>query len=56
MLRHWFEQPWRGGFESLLGLIGLERTVPDFSTLSRRQKALKVTLPYRGSEGPRCTC
>mgnify|MGYP002145225872 CR=1 FL=1 len=27
--------------------------VPDFSTLSRRQKTLKVNIPYRGSEGPR---
>jgi len=26
--------------------------VPDFSTLSRRQKALKVNIPYRGSDGP----
>ena len=26
--------------------------MPDFSTLSRRQKTLKVNIPYRGSEGP----
>jgi hypothetical protein len=26
--------------------------VPDFSTLSRRQKTLKVNIPYRGSDGP----
>ena len=26
--------------------------VPDFSTLSRRQKTLKVNIPYRGSAGP----
>jgi hypothetical protein len=38
--------------ESLLRLIGLNWTVPDFSTLSRRQKALAVTIPYRGSKGP----
>lgn len=52
-MRHWFEQPWRGGFvESLLRLIGLDWTVPDFSTLSRRQKTLAVHIPYRGSRGP----
>lgn len=26
--------------------------MPDFSTLSRRQKTLVVNIPYRGSEGP----
>ena len=26
--------------------------MPDFSTLSRRQKTLKVNIPYRGSAGP----
>lgn len=40
---------------SLLRLVGLDWAVPDFSTLSRRQKALAVTIPYRGSQGP-CTC
>jgi hypothetical protein len=38
--------------ESLLRLIALDWTVPDFSTLSRRQKTLKVNIPYRGSQGP----
>lgn len=38
--------------ESLLRLIGLDWEVPDFSTLSRRQKTLKVNIPYRGSNGP----
>jgi hypothetical protein len=38
--------------ESLLRLIGLDWAVPDFSTLSRRQKTLKVNIPYRGSDGP----
>ena len=33
-------------------LIGLDWTVPDYSTLSRRQKALVVNIPYRGSHGP----
>jgi hypothetical protein len=32
-------------------LIGLDWAVPDFSTLSRRQKSLKVNIPYRGSRG-----
>ena len=56
-----------GFVESLLGLIGLDWAVPDwavpdwavpdwavpdFSTLSRRQKTLKVNISYRGSAGP----
>ena len=41
-----------GFVESLLRLIGLDWSVPDFSTLSRRQKFLKVNIPYRGSQGP----
>ncbi len=41
-----------GFVESLLRLIGLDWEVPDFSTLSRRQKTLKVNIPYRGSQGP----
>ncbi len=41
-----------GFVESLLSLIGLDWTVPDFSMLSRRQKTLKVNIPYRGSDGP----
>ena len=41
-----------GFVESLLGLIGLNRTVPDFNTLSRRQKTLAVNIPHRGSKGP----
>jgi hypothetical protein len=35
-----------GCVESLLHLIGLDWAVPDFSTLSRRQKTLKVNIPY----------
>lgn len=38
--------------ESLLHLAGLTWSVPDFSTLSRRQKSLTVDIPYRGSGGP----
>ena len=41
-----------GFVESLLQLTGLGWSVPDFSTLSRRQKFLAVTIPYRGSKGP----
>ena len=41
-----------GFVESLLQLVGLDWTVPDFSTLSRRQKTLAVNIPYRGAKGP----
>ena len=41
-----------GFVESLLRMIGLDWAVPDFSTLSRRQKALKVNIPHRGLDGP----
>lgn len=41
-----------GVVESLLRLIGLDWKMPDFSTVSRRQKTLKVNIPYRGSDGP----
>jgi hypothetical protein len=41
-----------GFVASLLRLVGLDWAVPDFSALSRRQKTLSVTIPYRGSEGP----
>jgi len=37
---------------SLLSLANLDREVPDFSTLSRRQKTLAVNIPHRGSQGP----
>ncbi|PRY21395.1 DDE family transposase [Aliiruegeria haliotis] len=40
-----------GFVESLLRLIGLDWSVPNYSTLSRRQKALGVNIPYRGSKG-----
>lgn len=33
-------------------LVGLGWAVPDFSTLSRRQKTLAVNIPYRGAKGP----
>jgi Transposase DDE domain len=41
-----------GFVESLLELTGLDWAVPNFSTLCRRQKALPVAIPYRGSSGP----
>jgi len=41
-----------GFVESLLQLSGLEWVVPNFSSLSRWQKALQVNIPYRGSDGP----
>ncbi len=41
-----------GFVESLLCLAGLDWAVPDFSTLSRRQKTLAVNIPYSGSRGP----
>ena len=41
-----------GFVESLLRLVGLNWTVLDFSTLSRREKTLAVNIPYRGSKGP----
>lgn len=37
-----------GLVESLLNLSGLDWPVPDFSTVSRRQKRLQVAIPYRG--------
>ena len=37
---------------SLLRLAGLDWPVPDYSTLSRRQKTLKVQIPYRRADGP----
>jgi Transposase DDE domain. len=40
-----------GFVESLLQLSGLDWSVPDFSTLSRRQKTLAVNIPYRGTQG-----
>jgi hypothetical protein len=40
-----------GFVESLLLLIGLNWAVPNFSTLSSRQKTVKVNIPYRGSPG-----
>ncbi|MFT5933287.1 MAG: hypothetical protein ACI9M6_000328 [Hydrogenophaga sp.] len=38
-----------GLVESVLRLAGLDWSVPDFSTVCRRQKTLRVQLPYRAS-------
>ena len=38
-----------GHIESLLRLIDLDWAMQNFSTLSRRQKTLKVNIPDRGS-------
>ena len=44
-------RPTTGFVQRLLRLVGLHWTVPDFSTLSRRQKTLSASIPYRGSHG-----
>ena len=41
-----------GCVQGLLQLVGLNWTVPDLSTLCRRQKTLNVSIPYRGGTGP----
>ena len=41
-----------GFVQSLLALTELDWSVPDFSTLCRRQKTLPVAIPYRASSGP----
>lgn len=41
-----------GMVASLLRLAGLDWPVPDYSTPCRRQKTLKVQIPYRRAEGP----
>ena len=40
-----------GFVESLLSLSGLDWDVPDFSTLSRRQKTLAVNIQHRAAQG-----
>jgi hypothetical protein len=41
-----------GMVASLLRLAGLDWRVQDYSTLCRRQKILKVQIPYRRADGP----
>jgi len=43
----------QGLLESVLALLRLELPVPDYSTLSRRQPRLAMTLPYPTSQRPR---
>ena len=45
-----------GFVESLLERVGLDWSVPDFSTLCRRQRTLSVAIPVQGLEPGRCTC
>lgn len=40
-----------GMVASPLRLIGLDRPVPDYSTLYRRQRTLKVQIPFRRADG-----
>ncbi|OHX19115.1 IS5 family transposase [Chromobacterium sphagni] len=40
-----------GFMQSLLKLAGLDWSVPDYSTLSRRQQTLQVKIPYQKSSG-----
>lgn len=42
----------RGFVASLLKLAGPDWSVPDFSTLSRRQKDFAVSISYRKSAEP----
>ena len=41
-----------GMVASILKMAGLDWPVPDFSTLSRRQKTLAVQIPHRRAPGP----
>lgn len=41
-----------GFVESLLKLVGSYCSVPDFSTLCRRQRTSSITMPYKVSAGP----
>ena len=41
-----------GFVASLLKLVGLDWSVPDYSTLCRRQRTLSVAIPYKCSAGP----
>jgi hypothetical protein len=41
-----------GLFGSILRLLGIDLTIPDHSTLSRRAETLEVRIPCRSSRGP----
>ena len=42
----------QGFFHSILGLLNIDLAVPDYSTISRRQKDLSVALPRRQKDEP----
>ena len=44
-----------GFVESLLQLLGLNWSVPEFGTLCRRQKTLSVAIVYQKGQRHRCT-
>jgi hypothetical protein len=55
MIKVLFKLPLRqttGMVASLLKMVDLDWTVPDYSTLCRRQKTLVVQIPYRRADGP----
>lgn len=55
MIRALFGLPLRqttGIVASILGMVGLDWPVPDFSTLSRRQKTIAVQLSSRRLRAP----
>ncbi len=55
MVKVLFGQPLRqctGMVSSILKMAGLDWSVPDFSTLSRRQKTLTVQISSRRAQGP----
>jgi hypothetical protein len=55
MIKVLFKLPLRqttGMVASLLKMADLDWTVPDYSTLCRRQKTLVVQIPYRRADGP----
>lgn len=53
MIKELFQLPLRqtiGFVESVIQLCGLDWTVPNFSTLSRRQKQIDFSIPYQASQ------
>lgn len=55
MLRLAFGRPWRqtaGMLASIMRLLGLELTVPDHTTFSRRSANLTVTKAVSAASGP----
>ena len=43
----------QGFVQSLLALLALELSAPDYSTLSRRHRGLKVLVPVQPTDEPR---